>query len=302
MTAGGESIQQALGRVCETLPPAPQFSDDPALRQVRRLAASGLYGAMHGGEFEEPQTVSLNGRAQPRLALIPTPDSIMSFEDVIPSAVGNTPEGWDAGALCKQFDPGLFFPETGASINDIRKAKAICQGCDARKSCLEWALKEDERFGIWGGYDYRERRRIKRMNGQVATPEFALPLKEPYSRVKQLVDILQGNDSQEELEDIENTLHEDEERLTRFVQKLLTWYESESPKNFGKGTASRLMAYFTGQKIWSICHTPIVEKVLGKEIKAMTDFSDDVCKTGYDPLIACWNLSRPSEPTLRVRL
>jgi WhiB family redox-sensing transcriptional regulator len=28
--------------------------------------------------------------------------------------------------------------------------------------CLEYALANDERFGIWGGLDERERRRLRR--------------------------------------------------------------------------------------------------------------------------------------------
>jgi hypothetical protein len=31
-----------------------------------------------------------------------------------------------------------------------------------RAECLEYALENDERFGIWGGMSERERRRLKR--------------------------------------------------------------------------------------------------------------------------------------------
>ncbi|WP_407672362.1 WhiB family transcriptional regulator [Parafrankia discariae] len=32
-----------------------------------------------------------------------------------------------------------------------REAKRICSGCEVRAECLEYALENDERFGIWGG-------------------------------------------------------------------------------------------------------------------------------------------------------
>ncbi|MCL4449452.1 MAG: WhiB family transcriptional regulator [Actinobacteria bacterium] len=56
-------------------------------------------------------------------------------------------------------EPDLFFPERGAST---REAKAVCRGCIVRGECLEYALKNGERFGIWGGTSERERRRIRR--------------------------------------------------------------------------------------------------------------------------------------------
>lgn len=66
---------------------------------------------------------------------------------------------WQADALCAQTDPEAFFPEKGGSTRD---AKRICTSCDVRGECLEYALNNDERFGIWGGLSERERRRIKR--------------------------------------------------------------------------------------------------------------------------------------------
>ncbi len=55
--------------------------------------------------------------------------------------------------------PEAFFPEKGGST---REAKRICLGCEVRDECLEYALANDERFGIWGGLSERERRRLKR--------------------------------------------------------------------------------------------------------------------------------------------
>ena len=66
---------------------------------------------------------------------------------------------WQDRALCAQTDPEAFFPEKGGST---REAKRICQGCDVRSECLEYALAHDERFGIWGGLSERERRKLKK--------------------------------------------------------------------------------------------------------------------------------------------
>lgn len=66
---------------------------------------------------------------------------------------------WQERALCAQTDPEAFFPEKGGST---REAKRICESCEVRDECLEYALEHDERFGIWGGLSERERRRLKR--------------------------------------------------------------------------------------------------------------------------------------------
>jgi WhiB family redox-sensing transcriptional regulator len=66
---------------------------------------------------------------------------------------------WQSDALCAQTDPEAFFPEKGGSTRD---AKRICTTCDVRDECLEYALQNDERFGIWGGLSERERRKLKR--------------------------------------------------------------------------------------------------------------------------------------------
>ena len=66
---------------------------------------------------------------------------------------------WHERALCAQTDPEAFFPEKGGSTRD---AKKVCASCDVKVECLEYALANDERFGIWGGLSERERRRLKR--------------------------------------------------------------------------------------------------------------------------------------------
>ena len=64
---------------------------------------------------------------------------------------------WQDRANCLGVDPDLFFPERGAST---REAKEVCRGCVVRMDCLEYALVNGEKFGIWGGMSERERRRL----------------------------------------------------------------------------------------------------------------------------------------------
>jgi WhiB family redox-sensing transcriptional regulator len=68
-------------------------------------------------------------------------------------------QSWQRKANCMGVDPDLFFPERGAST---KEAKEVCRGCVVREDCLEYALANGEKFGIWGGMSERERRRIRR--------------------------------------------------------------------------------------------------------------------------------------------
>ena len=73
----------------------------------------------------------------------------------------NEPDmSWQDRANCLGVDPDLFFPARGAST---REAKKVCQGCVVRQACLEYALDNNENFGIWGGLGERGRRRLRRV-------------------------------------------------------------------------------------------------------------------------------------------
>lgn len=66
---------------------------------------------------------------------------------------------WREYALCAQTDPEIFFPEGNGNT---REAKKICNNCDVRDQCLNYALENDERFGVWGGKSEHERRYLRR--------------------------------------------------------------------------------------------------------------------------------------------
>ncbi|MEV6249681.1 WhiB family transcriptional regulator [Streptomyces sp. NPDC051742] len=68
---------------------------------------------------------------------------------------------WREDALCAQAGPEFFFPAPGSST---REAKQLCGACEGRVACLEYALRHDERFGVWGGLSEKERVRLKRQS------------------------------------------------------------------------------------------------------------------------------------------
>ena len=58
----------------------------------------------------------------------------------------------------------LFFPigTTGPAIEQIESAKAVCDTCDVKAMCLDFALTTNQDSGIWGGTSEEERRKIRR--------------------------------------------------------------------------------------------------------------------------------------------
>lgn len=112
-----------------------------------------LLGSVGNAPHTNTEPTPIGAAGRPQLSLVP--DRPEKFD--VASATAD--DQWQERALCAQTDPEAFFPEKGGST---REAKRICQGCEVRETCLEYALAHDERFGIWGGLSERERRRLKR--------------------------------------------------------------------------------------------------------------------------------------------
>lgn len=66
---------------------------------------------------------------------------------------------------CVDSPPRLFFPERGDSVDE---AKAICRRCPYIEPCLQYALVNVERHGVWGGKSERERRQLRRIRKAAA--------------------------------------------------------------------------------------------------------------------------------------
>ena len=65
---------------------------------------------------------------------------------------------WKLDGLCRQVDPDLWFPE-GPSL--CSEAKKVCRKCPVIDQCLEYALKYNEKHGVWGGKTASQRRRLR---------------------------------------------------------------------------------------------------------------------------------------------
>lgn len=80
----------------------------------------------------------------------------MSFEIPLP------PE-WMKKALCAEIGGDMWFPEDGEHGGPT---KGICGTCEVRAECLEYAITNDEKYGIWGGMSRWQRDQLS--TGKVA--------------------------------------------------------------------------------------------------------------------------------------
>ncbi len=94
-------------------------------------------------------------------------------------ALGDKPEWFDQ-ARCMGMDIEVFYGEEEDQQErgshrpyllpaEVAQAKAMCRDCPVREQCLEYALDNDERHGIWGGLTTKERRKLARVNRWLAS-------------------------------------------------------------------------------------------------------------------------------------
>jgi WhiB family redox-sensing transcriptional regulator len=63
---------------------------------------------------------------------------------------------WMESALCRQTDSEIFFPDRdnpnpAGLIRSIRAAQNTCRRCPVQIQCLDYALTNNEKYGIWAG-------------------------------------------------------------------------------------------------------------------------------------------------------
>ncbi len=72
---------------------------------------------------------------------------------------------WQDRAACKDMDALFFGPDNEPRPErEIRKAraKAVCELCPVRAQCLDYALRNSIKHGIWGGLTKEGRSRERR--------------------------------------------------------------------------------------------------------------------------------------------
>lgn len=77
---------------------------------------------------------------------------------------------WQEQAICATTDVDVLkyfytpdltddeFVSSEESARNTEAAKKVCGNCPVRLNCLQYALDEEERFGVWGGADETTRR------------------------------------------------------------------------------------------------------------------------------------------------
>jgi WhiB family transcriptional regulator, redox-sensing transcriptional regulator len=77
---------------------------------------------------------------------------------------------WRQSAACADH-PDLFFPigTTGTALVQLEQARRVCQSCQVRSACLEWALTTGADHGVWGGLSEEERRALRRRDRRPPT-------------------------------------------------------------------------------------------------------------------------------------
>jgi WhiB family transcriptional regulator, redox-sensing transcriptional regulator len=69
------------------------------------------------------------------------------------------PDHWQELSACYGLDPEVFFPTTE---EEAGLALSYCGVCSVREVCLAWAVRNGERYGVWGGTTEQQRRRLIR--------------------------------------------------------------------------------------------------------------------------------------------
>lgn len=72
-----------------------------------------------------------------------------------------TEEEFDSAA-CKSVGYEAFYEEDMTKRAHFKMLKTICSSCPITNRCLEVAIANDEKFGVWGGLTPEERHRLKR--------------------------------------------------------------------------------------------------------------------------------------------
>lgn len=71
----------------------------------------------------------------------------------------DTSNAWRDLANCKEAGPVVMFD---ASPKGRATAKLLCSDCPSSAPCLDFAIRNNIEWGVWGGYDETERKAIRK--------------------------------------------------------------------------------------------------------------------------------------------
>lgn len=71
-------------------------------------------------------------------------------------------DDWRTESACLDADPEIFFPDESLPIAEreamAKEAKSFCASCRVQMVCLDFALRNEDESGIFGGLDDEERK------------------------------------------------------------------------------------------------------------------------------------------------
>jgi WhiB family redox-sensing transcriptional regulator len=103
----------------------------------------------------------------------------IDHQQVLPAIYERIHPQWLDFAKCRGLPGNLFFSDRQHNNTQVQEARSVCLGthpdhpgrCPVLEACLDYAIDNGERWGVWGGTSERERRRIKRQRHRDAAIE-----------------------------------------------------------------------------------------------------------------------------------
>jgi len=104
---------------------------------------------------------------------------------------GHLPGEWADQAACQGAPMSVMFPkgtyggQRGGKPPDYSVGRYLCATCPVKGLCLDHALEHNERHGMWGGMDPKERDAEKRKRYRAAAT--ARSIERTAARVREIV-------------------------------------------------------------------------------------------------------------------
>lgn len=83
---------------------------------------------------------------------------------------------WSKDALCLEYPEVDFYPNK-SDTSSVKKAKRICKQCLVRDECLDFAYRNKEVGGIWGGFFEDERKKVVMLRKVVTVRETSVSVR-----------------------------------------------------------------------------------------------------------------------------